>query len=106
MTVKRGTTNRNARGSSSDRRKRREWLVAEWGNGVTVLCCLGTAEGCLRILTVDTVTADRIVPGCEGGRYVRENIQPACSRCNASEGGHLGAKRRLALSILDDPCLL
>lgn len=52
--------------------------------------------GCL--LTVDTVTVDRIKPGKFGGRYrtprmdTREgvtNIRPACGRCNSETGGAL-----------------
>lgn len=88
----RGTTNRNARGSSADRRRRREYLVAEFGDGTVVVC-----STCPAVLTVDTVTADRYpVPGCEGGRYVRGNIRPMCAACNSSSGGKLGAERRRA----------
>lgn len=84
------TTNRNARGSSADRRRRREWLVAEYGDGTRVVC-----STCPAVLTVDTVTADRHpIPGCEGGRYVRGNIRPMCARCNSSSGGLLGNLRR------------
>lgn len=57
--TRRGTTNRNARGSAADRRRRREWLVAEFGDGTVVVC-----STCPVVLTVDTVTADRYpVPG-------------------------------------------
>ena len=88
----RGTTNRNARGSSADRRRRREWLVAEFGDGVTVVC-----STCPAVLTVETVTADRYpLAGCGGGRYVRGNIRPMCGTCNSSSGGKLGASRRWA----------
>lgn len=86
----RGTTNRNARGSAADRRRRREWLVAEFGDGVTVVC-----STCPAVLTVDTVTVDRYpLAGCDGGRYVRGNIRPMCGTCNSSSGGKLGASRR------------
>ncbi|QLF84023.1 HNH endonuclease [Gordonia phage Upyo] len=86
----RSTTNRNARGSSTSRRIRREWLVATFGDGTTVVC-----STCPEILTVDTVTADRYpIPGVLGGTYRRGNIRPMCGRCNSSAGGKLGASRR------------
>lgn len=97
MTVERGTTNRNARGSSYERRRRRQWLIDTFGDGVTVMCSLRSYAGCLGMLTVETVTADRIVPGIEGGTYRRDNIRPACGPCNSSTGGHLGNTRRFSV---------
>lgn len=112
--ARRGTTNRNARGSSESRRRRRVWLVetyranvdypevpeyaeralvapgpvhfgAALGHGVPACRCYRC--GCL--LTVDTVTVDRIIPGCKGGTYRRNNIRPACGTCNSETGGAL-----------------
>lgn len=94
MTARRGTTNRNVRGSSYSRRTRREWLVTTFGDGIIVECALRVSAKCLRWLTVDTVTADRIVPGIEGGSYERGNIRPACLPCNSTAGGQLSAKRQ------------
>ena len=78
----------DARGSSYARRRRREWMVSPeagrmvdgvWiyfgGDGEKVQCWWG----CGTFLSVDTVEADRIVPG---GPYRRENIVPACRPCN------------------------
>lgn len=48
---------------------------------------------CGYLLTEDTVTIDRIIPGCQGGTYRRTNIRPACGPCNSETGG---ATRRLA----------
>ncbi|UAJ15471.1 HNH endonuclease [Gordonia phage Puppers] len=88
----RGTTNRNARGSSEDRRRRREWLVVTFGDGQFVQC-----STCPEILTVETVTVDRWpLAGAEGGTYVRGNIRPMCAECNSSAGGRLGAERKAA----------
>jgi hypothetical protein len=42
---------------------------------------------CGHLLTVDTVSADRIIPGCRGGTYRRNNIRPACERCQSVVGG-------------------
>lgn len=89
--ARRGTTNRNDRGNTTDRLRRRIWLVKTFGDGETVKC-----HFCPAILTVDTVSADRIVPGCEGGRYTRDNLRPACEPCQSSTGGHLGVERKRA----------
>jgi hypothetical protein len=77
----RGTSNTNTRGSAASRRRRREWLLETFGDGTSAPCFFCGAE-----LTVATLTVDRIVPGCLGGRYVRGNIRPACIGCNAVDG--------------------
>lgn len=119
--ARRGTTNRNARGSNEDRRRRREWLVQTYRADRDILR-VAYADGrveldyfvvnaerlmefdlvvlaepvptcrCYRCgdpLTVDTVTVDRIIPGCKGGTYRRSNIRPACGSCNSETGGAL-----------------
>ncbi len=111
---RRGTTNGNARGGSEDRRRRREWLVATyradvdvvlihtaWVDPIVVGVIPGT-EGsspacrcyrCGALLTAETVTVDRIRPGCQGGTYARTNIRPACGRCNSVTGATTRGKR-------------
>lgn len=89
--ARRGTTNRNDRGNTIDRLRRRVWLVDTFGDGEEVKC-----HFCPEILTVDTVTADRIIPGCDGGRYVRGNIRPSCLPCASKTGGQLGVERKRA----------
>jgi hypothetical protein len=107
--ARRGTSNGNARGGSEDRRRRREWLVATYRADVDVVLLPGQygeldtvlvtvpvgTEGalaacrcyrCGQLLTTETVTVDRIRPGCQGGTYARTNIRPACGRCNSSTG--------------------
>lgn len=42
---------------------------------------------CGTLLTAETVSVDRIIPGCQGGTYRRDNIRPACERCNSITGG-------------------
>lgn len=104
--ARRGTTNGNARGGSDERRRRRAWLVETYRANRDVITVelhhgpmvvevdLGT-EGaepacrCYRcgvLLTADTLTVDRIKPGCQGGTYARGNIRPACGTCNSSTG--------------------
>lgn len=122
MTTRRGTSNGNARGSAESRRRRREWLVETYRADVDLLLTpIGSVFGtvtigfeheswapdatrvkacrcyrCGNLLTVETVTVDRIKPGCLGGTYRRDNIRPACGRCNSETGGALGAARRAA----------
>lgn len=107
--VRRGTTNGNARGGSDDRRKRREWLVTAYRADLDKPVWFGTTPGygsvplgtgfpacrcyrCGTLLTVDTVTVDRIIPGAQGGTYRRNNIRPACGRCNSVTGATVRRK--------------
>lgn len=105
--TRRGTTNGNARGGSEDRRRRREWLVQTYRANEDVILIdtflvdplvVGVIPGtegahpacrcyrCGQLLTADTLTVDRIIPGCRGGTYARTNIRPACGTCNSSTG--------------------
>jgi hypothetical protein len=77
---------RNARGSSYDRRRRKEWLLREWGNGVRARCWRMSSARCLGWVTFETLTVDRVVMGCDGGRYTRDNIRPSCGPCNYGHG--------------------
>jgi hypothetical protein len=83
MTVTRGTSNTNARGSSEDRRRRRRFLLETFGDGTTAPCSF---DGCTILLTFETITVDRVIPGALGGRYTRDNIRPACGPHNFSDG--------------------
>lgn len=85
MPATRGTTNRNDRGSAVDRRARKRWLLDTFGDGTHAAC-----RFCWTTLDESTITVDRYpVPGCQGGRYVRGNIRPACGPCNSIHGGSL-----------------
>jgi hypothetical protein len=99
VTVTRGTSNRNARGSSYDRARRRAWLIAAYPSDVSPDLC--RCYRCGRLLYDPTstpfstalhysaveLTIDRIKPGCKGGTYRRENIRPCCGACNSETGG-------------------
>lgn len=89
--ARRGTTNRNARGSTKDRAARRRYLLDTFGNGETCPCYRCDTE-----LTDETLTVDRIIPGIEGGTYRRDNIRPACGYCNSSTGSALARSRAAA----------
>jgi hypothetical protein len=91
----RGTTNRNARGSVSDRQARKLWLLTTFGDGTSAPCALAVSSKCQGTVTVDTITVDRYpVAGVDGGTYRRDNIRPACGPCNAADGARLGNSRR------------
>jgi hypothetical protein len=78
----RGTSNTNTRGSSADRRKRKDFLLRAYGDGLTVKCW-----ECPAILTAETMTVDREVPGIVGGSYWDKwNIRPHCASCSRSQG--------------------
>lgn len=65
------------RGSAADRRARRAWLLSQ-GDGKTVPC-----HHCGKPLNRWTLQVDRFpICGHDGGRYTRDNIVPACGRCN------------------------
>jgi 5-methylcytosine-specific restriction endonuclease McrA len=88
----RGTTNRNARGSSADRAARRAYLLRAFQSNKGAGTC--RCYRCGRILSEDTLTVDRIVPGCRGGTYARKNIRPACAYCNSETGARLAHERK------------
>jgi hypothetical protein len=99
--ARRSTTNKNVTGNSRDRARRRAFLVATYGwPEVRIVLCWLCHVPLLQDDDPDapgqSVTVDRVIPGCEGGRYVPENIRPACGPCNMSTGGQLGAARRLS----------
>lgn len=66
------------RGSAEDRRRRKLWMMAFFGDHKKVACV-----HCGKGLTIDQVEADRIIPG---GSYARKNIQPSCRPCNIRRG--------------------
>lgn len=95
MATRRGTSNSMTRGSSYARRKRKQWLLDEFGDGTTAECRLQVSEKCLGSVDFDTISVDRHpIPGCQGGKYVKGNIRPSCGPCNASDGGTLGGIRK------------
>lgn len=118
-TTRRGATNGNARGSAADRRSRRAWLMATYASNEEGFCrcyrcgwllynpdetppyLVMGAGGVLTMRGPDGVmrlarplTIDRIIPGCKGGTYRRNNIRPACGVCNSETGGRLATRRK------------
>jgi len=113
---RRGTTNSNSRGSSTARRARRVWILLTYASDVPGFCRCYRCGWLLfnpddppgqtivhppkeywSDFTVPEyalpLTIDRIIPGCRGGTYRRENIRPACSGCNSETGGRERARK-------------
>lgn len=90
----RGTSNGNDSGNSTDRRRRRQWLITQFGDGEGRAPCRAELhhDECPGFVTVETLTVGRIVPGVQGGRYTRDNIRPEFGMCNSRHGG--GLRRR------------
>lgn len=85
----RGCSNKNDTGNNKQRRARKLWLLGTFGDGITVQCV-----HCAVVLFYSTLTVDRIIPGCRGGRYTKDNIQPSCGPCNSRLGGALRSSLR------------
>ena len=66
------------RGKAADRRRRKQWMLAMFGDHNTAPCV-----HCGKGLDYSTIEADRIKPG---GSYARTNIQPSCRPCNVRRG--------------------
>lgn len=83
---------RNLRGSSYDRRQRRQWLVEQFGvpNRIgekTRVCCHHC--GCMMRAISASWQVDRYpICGHHGGRYVRGNIVVSCGPCNEKRCGN------------------
>lgn len=104
--TRRGTSNSNERGSSYSRRARRAFLVLTYASNVPGYCrCYRCGkllfnpdtppenlEYILASGAAQPLTVDRIIPGCKGGTYRRDNIRPACGGCNSETGGALAGK--------------
>lgn len=94
----RGTSNSNDRGSASSRRARKYWLLSPdsgWGGNGTVVPCYRADTHCNNYsLTFETMQVDRVIPGVLGGRYVKDNVRPACVPCNRATGHVLRSKIR------------
>lgn len=98
----------STRGNSTDRSRRKLYLLETYRADVDVYvntygettpteptsfsirACRCYRCGCL--LTYETLTVDRIIPGCKGGTYRRNNIRPSCSSCATETGNQLRAE--------------
>ena len=97
--TRRGTSNGNRRGGTDDRRVRRAWIMRTYASDVAgfVRCyrcghLLYNPDAPPAALTGRPLTIDRIIAGCKGGTYRRNNIRPCCNSCNMATGGYIHAK--------------
>jgi len=101
MGLSRQHTGDDKRGSSYDRRARREWLVSPaagfGGDGLKVPCW-----ECGAMVSVKTMCVDRIIPGEQGGRYIRSNIRPHCALCSHRQGQRRATEKRKATDPYGD----
>lgn len=95
MRTKTGRCNSAERGSSADRRARRQWFLdpeSGWGgDGETVPCW-----ECLFVMEEPDIFVDRIIPGERHGRYWRDNIAPHCEWCSCRQGQRRTTELRFA----------
>lgn len=77
-------TEGDRRGNVTDRKRRKLWLIDTFGDGMLVAC-----RFCWTTVDYAGLCVDRIVPGHLGGKYVRDNIQPSCSLCQARQGAQI-----------------
>lgn len=68
------------------------WLPGEPLLRMNVPAC--RCYRCGRLLVFETLTVDRIIPGCQGGTYRRNNIRPCCGNCNSETGGAVRSRSR------------
>jgi 5-methylcytosine-specific restriction endonuclease McrA len=68
-------------GNSSDRAKRRDALLKEFGDGKECPCIY-----CGLKVTHGTLQQDKICTSDEGGKYRLSNLVPACVSCNTRRG--------------------
>ena len=116
----------STRGNTADRQRRKQWLLETYAadcaiavparfkveliiplsaveqyraDGDTIhQCC--RCYRCGKLLTLETLTVDRIIPGCKGGTYRRNNIRPSCSNCANKQGAELSAETRNRVPVV------
>lgn len=85
-------SNKNRRPNSYASRALKTWMLARFGDGITVPChgtCGRTA------LFYSEFTKDLYpIPARHGGRYTQDNVRPLCMSCNAADGARAAAAER------------
>lgn len=87
-----GHSNTNERGSSAQRRIRKQWLLDKFGDGTVAPCW---EDGCDTEVDFETIYVDRITPAHEGGTYRRDNIRVHCQYHSCRQGALMRADLRL-----------
>lgn len=95
----RGTSNADSRGSSYQRRRRRQAVLDRDGNGTWALCVT-----CPTVVDMETMRLDRVLPGFLGGTYALGNVPargyqlrraPGLHRVRLDLGGHVSGIQRV-----------
>jgi len=97
----RGCTNRNSRGNSEGRRRRRQWLIDTYGDGSKADCWLAVPGVCAGPVTFETISVERVQPGHAGGTYRRDNSGPACPPGQSPQGARFARERRRQRAAAD-----
>lgn len=96
----------STRGNTTDRQRRKQWLLetyradvdynprtGDWcSTGLGIPAC--RCYRCGKLLTIDQIIADRIIPAAAGGTYRRNNIRPSCKRCSDKSGNEVKRANR------------
>ena len=95
----RGRRNSNERGSSRNRRARKQWLLATHGREIhmwfgAVKVWVAQCWECSTLVTYTTMIVDRIIPGEHGGTYRRNNIRIHCPQCSCRQGNRRTSQLR------------
>lgn len=72
---------RGLMGNTEDRKRNRDYLLREFGDGKVCPCVY-----CGVYISHGTLEQDKIHTLAEGGRYRRSNLVPACGDCNKRRG--------------------
>lgn len=85
-------SNKNRRPNSYASRALKTWMLARFGDGITVPCH-GTCGR--QNLLYSQFTKDLYpIPARKGGKYVKGNVRPMCMSCNAADGARQAALER------------
>lgn len=93
------------RGSNYARKRRRQWLLRTFDPDLgpdAARCHLKLSDRCKGAVDQSTLTVDRIQPG---GKYTRDNIQPACIPCQTRQGALITREARQQWRLWMDEAL-
>lgn len=70
---------------------RKDWIKRHGGDEGRWICALQCSPLCKKILTIETLTLDHIIPRSRRPdlRYEDSNMQPACFFCNSEKGSRV-----------------
>lgn len=74
--------------AAADRETKLQWIQNNITEEGVWYCYLNIAPNCLRVLTIETLTIDHVIPKGRGLKYRHDpnNLKPACFWCNSLKG--------------------